>query len=538
MTKSKEKKDDGILANLVYNRIGSDENRPVLTIDAGVGDCITRTYRQLYENGNRLAAFMVDCGMRKGDRFAFFLRNHAEVVESLIAASISGCILVPIDPRTRGEKLAFMLNHSGCRGVLFADYNSEELRACLSRWQPEWALGVDMTEEQLEAAVIPNARSYATIQAREWPEIEVRCTSGSDPIEIIFTSGTTGDPKGILKPNGQFLMAGSFIPQVYGLNENDVLYSGLSLTHANAQFLNLAPALVHGSNGMRSVISLRFSKSRFWEIIRHHGCTYTNLLGGMTTALYAEPAKVDDADNPMRLVGCAGMPAVIWKEFAARFGVTLVEGFGAAEGGLYWNMGGPVGSFGNMQTNPVHESRIIDDAGNDVPPGEKGELIWRNRDGRPVRVDYLNNPEASGAKTEGGWFRTGDIVHADREGWLYFDYRKGGGIRRNGDFINPGFVEKVIAECDAIGDVFVYGVPATSGAPGEMDVVAAIVAATEGFDPRQIFTRCREKLEANFVPSYLQVVREIPKTASEKPLERILVELFNPEGTGVYAYHG
>jgi crotonobetaine/carnitine-CoA ligase len=148
-------------------------------------------------------------------------------------------------------------------------------------------------------------------------------------------------------------------------------------------------------------------------------------------------------------------------------------------------------------------------------------------------VTYYNNPEASAAKTAGGWFRSGDIGHKDTDGWIFFDFRAGGGIRRNGDFVNPAFVEKVIAEAPGISDVFVYGVHMPSNAPGEKEVVAAIVTASSGFQPRQIFDLCREQLESNFVPSYLQLVDEIPKTASEKPQERFLLEAFDTDADNI-----
>jgi crotonobetaine/carnitine-CoA ligase len=123
----------------------------------------------------------------------------------------------------------------------------------------------------------------------------------------------------------------------------------------------------------------------------------------------------------------------------------------------------------------------------------------------------------------------------DAEGWLFFSHRKGGGIRRHGDFVNPGFVEKVIAEVPCVSDVFVYGAPAASGAPGEKDVVAAVVPAPGvAFDPGLVFRACRAGLEPNFVPSWLQVVAEIPKTASEKPQERFLLERLAPGAPGVY----
>jgi crotonobetaine/carnitine-CoA ligase len=156
-------------------------------------------------------------------------------------------------------------------------------------------------------------------------------------------------------------------------------------------------------------------------------------------------------------------------------------------------------------------------------------------DGSSPSVEYYDNPEASEKKTRGGWLRSGDIGHADEEGWLYFDYRKGGGIRHNGDFVNISFVEKAIAELPSVTDVFIYGVEAASGSPGEKDVVAAIVPTDSAtFSPGGVFVECRRLLESNFVPSYLQVVDEIPKTASEKPQERFLLAQFAIDAANVH----
>jgi crotonobetaine/carnitine-CoA ligase len=163
-----------------------------------------------------------------------------------------------------------------------------------------------------------------------------------------------------------------------------------------------------------------------------------------------------------------------------------------------------------------------------------GEIVSRAASGAAPAVEYFRNPAASRAKTAGGWLRSGDMGHRDADGWLFFDHRKGGGIRHNGDFVHPGFVEKVIAEHPAVSDVFVYGVPAASGAPGEKDVVAAIAPARGAeLDPGSVFAACRAGLEPNFVPSYLQIVDEIPKTASEKPQEHVLRARFAPDAAGV-----
>ena len=238
----------------------------------------------------------------------------------------------------------------------------------------------------------------------------------------------------------------------------------------------------------------------------------------------------------MRFVTSAGMPPGIWEAFERRFDVRILEWYAAVEGGLAVKpIGqGPVGSFGKPMAGL--EMKILDENDRECPPGVVGEICSRPASGGEPRVEYFGNPEASAAKTRGGWLRSGDMGHRDEDGWLFFDYRKGGGIRRSGDFINPGFVEKVIAEHPDVSDVFVYGVPAKSGAPGEQDVVAAIVPAPgRRIAPESVFARCRAGLEANFVPSYLQVVPEIPKTASEKPQERFLLDAFAPDAPNVFA---
>jgi crotonobetaine/carnitine-CoA ligase len=318
------------------------------------------------------------------------------------------------------------------------------------------------------------------------------------------------------------------------LNEDDCIYTGLSLTHANAQVVSLG-MILHA--GIRGVISRKFTKSRLWDITRRYGCTFFNLLGGMTTAIYAEPPRSDDADNPVRLILSAGMPAAIWQDFSRRFGVQLFEFYGAAEGGLTFNPTGigPVGSCG--MAPPSMQLAILDEDGNPCDPGQAGEICFREADGSCPKLEYFKNPEATAKKIEGGWLHMGDVGYVDDQGWLFFLYRMGGGIRKNGDFINAAFVEKALSELDSVTDVYVYGAAVSSGlAPGEKQVVAAVVPGDmESFDPGAVFAACRAKLDANSVPDFIQVVAQIPKTASEKPQERFLLDALDANSSNVFS---
>lgn len=510
------------LAGLIGNRARSLPDFQVLTVENGDKSPLeVRTYAQLWRNGHSLAWGLTRLGLEPGDSFALLMANHAEFVDAMLAAAITGTIFVPIDPRAKGDKLAFFLNNAHCKGVIAADYTLDHLLAVREQLPaPTWIVALPTNEGSPEGkgGFIPYTEAFDN-ESCEHPLVPLEDAS---PMQLIFTSGTTGDPKGIVMTHKRYCETALMTDRVFGYQRDDKLYSGLSLTHANAQLVTLGASL---ALGLPCVLSRKFTKSRLWDICRAHGCTSFTLLGGMTTAVYAEPAKPNDADNPVRFVVSAGMPEAIWNDFEQRFDVQILEFYGAAEGGLTVKpIGvGPAGSIGKPVPDLRH--RIIDEDGNDCAPGQPGELLFQPLDGKPYQIEYFGNPEASAKKCANGWLHTGDVVIEDADGWLYFLHRKGSGIRRNGDFINTAFIEKAIAECPEVDDVYVYGIPASTGVPGEKDVIAAVVPKSlEGFDPQQVFRACRDKLETNFVPSFLQVVSHIPKTASEKPQDRFLLE--------------
>jgi crotonobetaine/carnitine-CoA ligase len=519
-----------ILANLVRNWCGQEPDLKILTFVAidGNGNFQeeTRTYQQLWDNGQRLAVWLQHQGMQKGDVFALVMQNHAEFVDFMVASSILGTVFVPIDSRTRGDKLKYMLNFAECKGAVVGDNALAEVEGV---WQ-----GTD----NWIATLGDNQDSYAGISPvlagpLPEPQLDVISTDPNAAMQLLYTSGTTGDPKAILSTHGRYGVSAT-LPTVLGLDRNDCLYTGLSLTHANAQVVTLGMAL---NAGIPGVISLKFTKSRLWDITRHYGCTFFNLLGGMTTAIYAEPARNDDTDNPVRMILSAGMPAAIWEDFAQRFGVKLFEFYGAAEGGLSFNPtgAGPVGSCGKAP--PSMQLAILDEDGNPVSPGTAGEICFREADGSCPQLTYFKNPEATAKKIDGGWLHMGDIGHMDEHGWLFFHYRMGGGIRKNGDFVNTAFIEKALSEIDAVTDVYVYGMEVSKDlAPGERDIVGAVVTADRAsFDVAAVFQACREKLDRNSVPDFIQVMDEIPKTASEKPQERFLVEAFESKPGDIHS---
>jgi acyl-CoA synthetase (AMP-forming)/AMP-acid ligase II len=494
------------------------------------------TFADLSVRGNQLAHRFRADGLAKGDRVAIMLRNHPEFLYGLVATSKLGLETVPVDPRARREKLRYFLQFSDSKAVVVADYVLEDSRV------------VDLISEL-------GLRTYVLATA-EGPSVDVNEHSGWIPLGEVFaepnladvgehvddvndswllsfTSGTMGDPKAILFTYARMELY-QLLPGWFGYRPEDVPYTGLSLTHGNAILVTLMPALWGRVD--HSVFSRWFTRSRIWDLCREYGVTTWSNLGGIATAVYSNRPSSQDLDHQVRLICSAGMPPQLWEPFEQRFGVRVLEWYGTMEGGFAYNpVGfGPIGSFGKPPGD-VLEMALMDQEGRLLEAEADGELLVRPIGGE-TRMHYYKNPTASAQKVRDGWLRTGDTVHRDAHGWLFFLNRmQDGGLRKMGEFIQEGFVRRAVAEHDAVADVHVYGVAAASGAPGETDIVAAVIAAsTDRIDPAALFEHCAGRLEPSHVPDLIQVVDEFPLTPSAKVQTRLLVLALEEEQATVF----
>lgn len=489
------------------------------------------TYKDIALNGRKVAGLLKNKGIGKGDVFCLVMRNRPEFIYSLYGASALGAIMVPVDPRIKAERLEFILKNSAAKGIIFSSEFMESMDGTLRKLPQLDVLGVSyrVKFEPTSTKKYTNLDEILSGPEAPFPEIY---DDPLAPVEIIYTSGTTGDPKGVVVKGSRLLEFKEHAEILWRHTPEDILYTGLSLTHGNAQGVTMIPSLYLS---IPSVISSKFTKSRLWNICRKFGCTTFSLLGGMMMGIYSEPPRPDDGDNPVRVVISAGTPRDIWEAFEKRFNVLIHEWYAAMEGGLAHKEPGvgPIGSFGKP-IEGLTEMKVVREDGTECKLGEIGELISRNII-RKTEVEYFGNREASEKKTIGGWLRSGDMCHMDEQGYYFFDYRKGGGLRRAGDFIMPEHVEAVIAKHPDVNDVCVYGIPSALGAPGESDIVAAVEPVTgHDIDPGSIYKRCAKSLENNAIPSFLQVVNEIPKTASEKKISRVLKDEFDKDADNIY----
>ena len=534
MSFAKAHLNQAIGSHLIEMKAHEKPDKEILVFEHGDLEEDTLTYKDIYEKSNKIARMFIENNIGKGDTFAIFMRNHPEFVYAMFAGSTVGAISVLVDPRTRGDRLRYVLRDSGAKAVIVSGECLPQLAEILPDIPQMKTVYVVYRKEQ----AVPVSSDYPVLneilEKDTWEIVPQKIMDVTHPFQIIYTSGTTGDPKGVMLRNNRFGLMNLVTRLVWKYQPTDVLYTGLSLTHGNAQAVTLFPSL---ATETRAVISAKFTKSRIWDICRKYGCTTFSLLGGMAAGIFNMPKSDTDQDNPVKTVISAGTPRAIWEDFEKRFDVKILEWYAAVEGGFAYKPPGqgPIGSFGKPLPG-VLEFKVVDEDDQAVPDGESGELIIRMVRGE-TKVDYLGKEEASQEKTRGGWLRTGDIVHKDEKGWYFFNHRKGSELRRAGDFIQPDHVERVIGEIETVDDVCVYGIPAATGAPGESDLVAAIVPVNGNqADPAAIYQKCKTNLEANFIPSFLQFVNEIPKTISEKPLSRVLKDEFSQEKENVYCF--
>jgi carnitine-CoA ligase len=473
------------------------------------------TYAELDRRSDRVAGGLDRLGVARGDRVAALLFNSPEFLDLWFGSAKIGAVLVPLNTGLKGDLLRYELEDSGPKGLvldqrLWDVYRPVRVGSHLS-WEFTVPSGGDVSTED---------------QGRPWSELlsdapppETRAPEPWEPASILYTSGTTGPPKGAVIPHEKCLTTPREIGRRSRLDPGSVLFTGLPLFHCNAQEMTTLTALL---NDLTAAYEERFHASTYWEVARRMGATHVSLLISMINVLFKQPPKETDRTHSVRVALTAGTTKEVWPEFERRFGLTVIELYGMTECGCTTLMNPPdairVGSIGT----PLGfvEADVVDDNDRPVPVGTRGELIVRPTSPFTMFLRYHQKPEQTVESWRNLWFHTGDYVVRDADGYYYFVDRKKDVIRRRGENLAPYDVETVLNRHPAVFESVVVGVPSPLGEEDVKAFVQRKPGAT--VEARDLFEHCVQHLPFFMVPRYIEFVDEIPKTANQKAQRYLL----------------
>ncbi len=460
-----------------------------------------RTFGELEERSNRLAAALAARGVGPGDRVAMLQYNGIEFVEAFLGIQKAGACAVPVNFRLSREEVDYVLADSGARLVI-AD---QELAPRAG--EVETLVVGPAYEEAIEAA------------APERPEHEVR---SEDLAFLMYTSGTTGRPKGAMLSHQNLVVNTTNWLYEVGARTGDVWLSGLPLFHIGGlngvlPFLFLgALAVIEPSGGFDPVLSI--------ARLAAHDVSMCFFVPTQWQEICSSPDvdKVDRDRLRKALWGASQAPLPTLELLAATFpSVEIVNAFGQTEmssNTCFLKGEDAIRKMGSVGRPALGvEVRIVDEAGDDVPRGEVGEIVYR---GPTVMQGYRGKPEATAEAFAGGWFHSGDLVREDAEGFIYVVDRLKDMLISGGENVYPAEVERTLVEHPAVAEVAVIGVPH----PRWVETPLAVVVAEPGaeVDGDELIALCRERLAGYKKPSAVVFVDDLPRNAAGKVLKREL----------------
>ena len=441
--------------------------------------------------------------------------NLPAFVFAELGCALAGAALVGLNPTRTGDALARDVEYADCQLVLTEARYADQLREAIGERVP--VLLADGPAPSLDAAL-------AEVDDRD-PMVVV----ASDALlMIVFTSGTTRAPKGVLNSQGRLMMLGwGACMHMCHCTADDVIYCAMPLYHANAQILALAPPLVTGAG---LALGRRFSKSHFLDDVRRYGATLFNYVGNPLAYIMETPARPDDADNPLRLAYGNEAPRQYIAAFAERFGCEVIDGYGASEVGV---------GFSRTADDPPRSLgrapgvKILAEDGRECPPARidadgrllnadeaVGEIV--NTNGRFLFEGYYKDEQATADRTRDGWFRTGDLGYADADGFIYFAGRDAEWIRVGGENFLARPIEEALAQHPDVLLVSAYGVPDPEA--GDQVMAAVVLQPGATFDAAAFgrFIDDHRGLPPRWRPTFVRVATALPMTATNKIVKRAL----------------
>jgi acyl-CoA synthetase (AMP-forming)/AMP-acid ligase II len=489
------------------------------------------TYAHLWQQVQQVAHALTHAGVQPGDAVALWLPNIPVFPVVYWGCMVAGAVANPVNTLLAPPEVAYIINHSSAKVLVttaeFADALAG-IRDQLPQLQTVW-LAEDGPNHEAETApshmadiapAIPNSLPLAAVLAQQPAHRAKPADLTADSLAMmIYTSGTTGKPKGVLLTHGNLLANATSINRWFGLADTFVWMNVLPLFHVNGEVVTLMTPLVAGGS---VVLNRKFSSSRFWPTIAQYGVNGVSVVPTLLSMLHGSADASLNVPSSLAFVVCgaAPLPVEVHRQFEARFGVPVFEGYGLSETTCYATFNPrdlqrrKIGSIGL----PVDcDVQIMDEHHQPCPPDVAGEIVIQ---GPNVMHGYFNNPNANAKAFHNGYFYSGDWGRKDADGFVYIMDRVKDMIIRGGENIYPREIDEVLYQHPAIADAATIGIPdATYGEEVKSFVVLKPgMALTEA----EVLAYCRTQLAAFKCPKWVSFIDDIPKGPTGKLLRRAL----------------
>ena len=459
------------------------------------------TWRDFDREVNRAAHFLRARGLGPGERFNLHLGNVPEFLVFWLAAAKTGTVMVPTNPVSTPEEMAYILAHSEARLAVTEPRVGEACRAVRERC-PALRDVVDCRPLDALLTGLPDTP----------PEVAV---ASSDKLSMQYTSGTTSKPKGVLLTHTNYLYGGEVMAKAMRAAPTDRHLIVLPLFHAGAQLHAFVPMLLVGGS---VALMERFSAGRFVDQALRHQATLAALFAAPIRMLLAQPPRPEDAATRLRAVSYAqNVTPQQFEEWHARFRAPLLQIWGMTETmslPLMQPLDLPPRALSMGMPVLGYEVKIVDEAGREVPPGSVGELIVRGTPGVSLMKGYFKNPEATSQTLREGWLWSGDQAWRDADGYFFFVDRKKDMLKRAGENVSASEGEEALKQHPVVFDAAVVGVPD----PVRDQAIKAYVMLKDGatLTAEELIAWCRSRLSPFKVPEVVEFRATFPRTSVGK----------------------
>ena len=478
------------------------------------------SYETFEKRVNAVAWFLKKEGVKKGDRVALFLNNCPEFLYSWFGMAKLGAVMVPINVAFKEREASYILKHSEASilitGPGLYDGIIQKKRADLPYIKSVLCVG---------NKGYPDVINFSRIFHESGNPLQEEKLTGDDVLSIMYTSGTTGEPKGCVLSHFHYIAFSQAIRDNLLITPDDRFICILPLFHIGAQLVITMTSLMNGSS---LVLEDRFHPRQFWEQVYRRNVTVFHCIGAILAFLDNLPVTEYEKKSTLRVVLSAGHPELA-ERLGKRWGCQMLQDWGMSEGGItIEHINGPhkKGSCGRPQG--PNEIKIFDENDKEVPVGTTGEIVMK---GPMALKEYYNDPETTSTSMKGGWFHTGDNAYRDEENFFYFVDRKKDIIRRSGENISSVEVERIVQSHPKVEEVSVIAFPdKLRGEEVKIYVILKNGETPKTVPPMELIEFCEERLAYFKVPRYIVYRKDFPRTLTHRVKKDELRKLHDEPG--------